>query len=211
MSRSRVFGRVTATFSAAIDPATLTVSTFVLVRQGTTTPISAVVTYDSTTNKATLQPSANLLASTTYTATLKGGPTGIKDLAGNPLAADQSWSFTTAATLVNASQFISQSVPATMKLGQLYTISITMKNTGTKTWDPASYRLGSANPRDNLNWGLNRVYLTAPVSPGAQVTFRFTVRAPRTAATYNFQWQMVEEHVAWFGALTTNLRIKVAR
>jgi archaellum component FlaF (FlaF/FlaG flagellin family) len=201
---------VSATFSTAIDPATLTSSTFVLVRQGTTTPISAVVTYDSTTKKATLKPSANLQAGATYTATLKGGLTGIKDLAGSPLAADQSWSFTTAATLFNGSQFISQIVPATMKPGQLYTISITMKNTGTKTWDPTSYRLGSANPRDNLTWGLNRVYLTAPVAPGAQVTFRFSVRAPRTIGTYNFQWQMVEEHVTWFGALTSNVKVKVA-
>jgi Bacterial Ig-like domain/Ig-like domain from next to BRCA1 gene len=201
---------VTATFSAAVDPATVNASTFVLIRQGTTTPISAVVTYDSVTGKATLKPSAYLLTSATYTATLKGGLAGIKDLAGNPLTADQSWSFTTTATPADASQFISQSVPATMVHGQQYTISITMKNTGTKTWDPASFRLGSANPRDNLTWGLNRVFLTAPVAPGAQVTFRFTVRAPRTASTYNFQWQMVEEHVMWFGALTTNLRIKVS-
>ena len=98
-----------------------------------------------------------------------------------------------------------------MVAGQQYTISITMKNTGTKAWDSGSYRLGSANPRDNLTWGLNRVFLTSSVAPGAQVTFRFTVRAPRTLTTYNFQWQMVEEHVTWFGALTTNVRIKVSR
>ena len=96
-----------------------------------------------------------------------------------------------------------------MVRGQQYNISVTLKNTGTKTWDPATYRLGSANPRDNLTWGLNRVLLTGPVAPGAQITFRFTVRAPRTIATYNFQWQMVEERIAWFGALTTNVRIKV--
>jgi glucose/arabinose dehydrogenase len=200
---------VTATFSVAIDPSTVNTSTFLLIRQGTTTAIPAVVTYDSVTGKATLKPSAYLLTSATYIATLKGGSTGIKDLAGNPLAANRSWSFTTTATRADASQFISQSVPATMVHGQQYTISITIKNTGTKTWDPASYRLGSANPRDNLTWGLNRAFLTAPVAPGAQVTFRFTVRAPRTAGTYNFQWQMVEERVAWFGASTTNLRIKV--
>ena len=44
---------------------------------------------------ATLTPSAALEASTSYTATVKGGASGVKDLAGNALAADSSWSFTT--------------------------------------------------------------------------------------------------------------------
>ena len=181
-----------------------------LLRQGSTTPIPAIVSYDSTMQKATLKPAAYLATSATYTAKLKGGSTGIKDLA-RPLAADQLWSFTTTATPANASQFISQSVPATMKVGQVYTVSITMKNTGTKTWESGSYRLGSANPRDNLTWGINRVLLTSSVASGAQVTFRFTVRALCTVATYNFQWQMLEEQVAWFCALTTNVKVKVAR
>ena len=38
-----------------------------------------------------------LADSTRYTATVKGGSGGVKDNAGNALAADQSWSFTTAA------------------------------------------------------------------------------------------------------------------
>jgi hypothetical protein len=46
---------------------------------------------------ATLDPSAPLVASTTYTATVKGGSGGAEDLAGNALAGDVSWSFTTAA------------------------------------------------------------------------------------------------------------------
>ena len=46
--------------------------------------------------RATLDPTAALQGSTTYTATIKGGPDGVADLAGNPLVADSSWSFTTA-------------------------------------------------------------------------------------------------------------------
>ena len=38
-----------------------------------------------------------LAPSTTYTATLSSGASGIKDVAGNALAADYGWSFTTAA------------------------------------------------------------------------------------------------------------------
>jgi hypothetical protein len=85
----------TATFSEAMTPSTLTTSTFTLVQQGQSTPLPATVSYAS--QVATLNPSADLQPNTTYTATVKGGAAGAKDLAGNALAADISWSFTTAA------------------------------------------------------------------------------------------------------------------
>ncbi|MDQ3930439.1 MAG: Ig-like domain-containing protein, partial [Chloroflexota bacterium] len=84
---------VTATFSEAMDPATLTDSTVTL-KAGTTT-VTATVSYDAATNKVTLKPSSTLAASTKYTATVKGGAGGAKDKAGNPLASDKVWSFTT--------------------------------------------------------------------------------------------------------------------
>ena len=49
-------------------------------------------------NTATLDPTSALANSTTYTALVKGGASGVTDLAGNPLGADYSWSFTTAAS-----------------------------------------------------------------------------------------------------------------
>ena len=67
-----------------------------LVKQGTTTPIAATVAYTASTLKATLTPSAALTAATTYVARVKGGTGGIKDVAGNVLAADVTWTFTTA-------------------------------------------------------------------------------------------------------------------
>jgi hypothetical protein len=78
-----------------MDPATLTTATVTLVKQGTSTPVAAAVSYAS--QVATLDPSANLDASSTYTATVKGGSAGAKDLAGLPLAADVTWTFTTTA------------------------------------------------------------------------------------------------------------------
>jgi glucose/arabinose dehydrogenase len=92
----------TATFSEAMDAATLTTATFTLLKQGTATPVSASVSYDLATRTATLDPSANLEASATYTATVKGGSAGVKDLAGNPLAADSSWTFQTASQAPSA-------------------------------------------------------------------------------------------------------------
>jgi hypothetical protein len=83
----------TATFSEAMNPATLTTTTFTLTKQGAGSPVAASVSYAGAT--ATLDPTANLDASSTYTALVKGGASGVKDVAGNPLAADSSWSFTT--------------------------------------------------------------------------------------------------------------------
>ncbi len=59
--------------------------------------VAATVSYSPAQLQATLDPTASLQGSTTYTATIKGGASGVADSAGNRLAADSSWSFTTAA------------------------------------------------------------------------------------------------------------------
>ena len=58
---------------------------------------AADVTYNATNRQVTLNPNANLAALTTYTATMKGGASDprVKDVAGNALAADRTWTFTT--------------------------------------------------------------------------------------------------------------------
>jgi len=90
-----VDANVEATFSEAMDASTLSTSTFTLTKQGSTTPVAATVSYDSATKKATLDPNANLEVGATYMATIKGGSSGVKDTAGNALASDKTWSFTT--------------------------------------------------------------------------------------------------------------------
>lgn len=80
---------VAITFSEAMDTLTINTSTFTL-NQGTTT-ILGTVAYSGTTARFT--PSTILAEGTIYTATVT---TGAKDLAGNPLAANFIWSFTTA-------------------------------------------------------------------------------------------------------------------
>jgi len=80
---------ISATFSKAMDPSTITTTTFTMT-QGSTS-ITGTVTYAGTT--AIFKPSSNLAANTSYTATIK---TGVKDLSGNALKNDFIWSFTTA-------------------------------------------------------------------------------------------------------------------
>ncbi len=85
---------VTVTFSEAMNPATINSTTFGL-KDASNVPVTAQVTYNPSTNAATLIPATALANATVYTATVLGGPSGASDTAGNPLAANYSWSFTT--------------------------------------------------------------------------------------------------------------------
>jgi glucose/arabinose dehydrogenase len=93
-----VNANVTGTFSETMSPPALNTATVMLVRQGTATPVAATVSYSAATNTVTLDPSADLAGSTVYTATIKGGAAGAKDVAGNALLANRVWAFTTAPT-----------------------------------------------------------------------------------------------------------------
>jgi Ice-binding-like/Bacterial Ig-like domain len=79
---------VALTFSEAMDPSTINSSTFT-VMQGTT-PVAGIVSYSGKT--ATFTPTNTLAAATTYTCTLT---TGAKNMAGNALASNMVWKFTT--------------------------------------------------------------------------------------------------------------------
>jgi hypothetical protein len=90
---------VNATFSESMAPSSLTSNTLTLAPSSSlNTPVAAVITYDAQTRIASINPSANLTASTAYTATVLGGAPGAKDLAGNALQVDKVWRFTTGAS-----------------------------------------------------------------------------------------------------------------
>ena len=80
---------VKATFTEAMDPATVTTGTFLLAAGATS--VTGTVTLSNFT--ATFTPSAPLAHGTEYTATIT---TGVEDLAGNSLANNYVWKFTTA-------------------------------------------------------------------------------------------------------------------
>lgn len=80
--------KIAATFSKGMDPETINTTTFTL--RGPLLPVTGTVTYVG--QIATFTPSSNLAVSTTYTATITNGA---KDLAGNALAANYTWTFTT--------------------------------------------------------------------------------------------------------------------
>jgi hypothetical protein len=83
---------ITATFSTAMNPLTITATTFTL--KNGTTAVNGTISYSGTT--ATFTPNSPLVTGTTYTATIK---TGAKNVAGVELANDYVWNFNTNAAV----------------------------------------------------------------------------------------------------------------
>ena len=73
---------VTATFSEDMMTSSINATTFKLFKQGSTTKIAAAVSYEASTDTATLAPTNSLEGGVTYKAVVT---TGAKDVAGNPL------------------------------------------------------------------------------------------------------------------------------
>ena len=79
---------ITVTFSEAMSAASINASAFLV------NGVSGSISVNGTT--ATFTPSSALANSTTYTVTVVGGANGVKDASGNALAANYTWTFTTA-------------------------------------------------------------------------------------------------------------------
>lgn len=98
---------VSATFTVPsglrMDPLTVTSGTFTVTGPGLTVVTAASVTLDAATGTiATFTPLSPLQSGVLYTATIKGGPTGVKDLAvptANTMAVNKTWTFTPSATV----------------------------------------------------------------------------------------------------------------
>ena len=107
---------LTATFSEPMDSSTINTGTLALL-DSSSSAVAGTVVYDSSTNKAFFTPDAPLEYLATYTALITGGLGGVTDVAGNPMAVDYSWSFTTAAegSTIYSSIWNDSYVPATIE------------------------------------------------------------------------------------------------
>jgi methionine-rich copper-binding protein CopC len=118
---------ISVTFSEPVDAATVS-STTLLLRDAQGAAVPAAVSYNASTQAATLTPSGLLTPSAQYSATVRGGAVDpvVKDLAGNRLGADSNWSFTTA-----AADTTSPTVTSTSPIGAATGISRTANITVT--------------------------------------------------------------------------------
>jgi Ice-binding-like/Bacterial Ig-like domain len=86
-------GSVSATFSLAMDPATLTTTTFTLTTGTVPQQLQGTVIYANSV--ATFWPAAHLVSNTVYTATVSTGAKSASDVA---MSAVYAWTFTSGAT-----------------------------------------------------------------------------------------------------------------
>ena len=86
---------VSATFSEPMNATTINTTTFRVTDSGVA--VAGTVTYDAPTQVASFVPSAvaGFAPSRAFVVTVVSGVAGVKDLAGNALAVDRSWGFTT--------------------------------------------------------------------------------------------------------------------
>ncbi|WP_341525543.1 DUF4082 domain-containing protein [Nostoc sp. UHCC 0302] len=202
---------VTATFSEAMNPATINSSSFEL-RSPASTLIAATVTYDEATRKATLTPSSPLATSTTYTATIKGGVTDprVKDQAGNALASNFTWSFTTTSAATPQSIWNSSAMPTNPSTSDTNAVELGVKfrsdiagsitgirfykgsgNTGThigNLWSSTGTQLATATFSSETASGWQQVNFTTPVAITANTVYvaSYHTDVGRYAADNNF-------------------------
>jgi hypothetical protein len=172
-----------------MDASTLTGSTFVL-RDALNALVTATVAYNAATRVATLTPSAPLSAGKTYTATISGGGSGAKDLAGNALASNYVWSFTTTASISIWSASITPAATATsdgsaVELGLKFRSDVagtvtgvrfykSSTNTGTHTgelWSSSGALLATGTFSGETATGWQQVTFATPVAIAANTTY----------------------------------------
>ncbi len=166
---------VTATFSKAMAPSSFTAATFSM-KHGTTA-VQGSISYTGTT--ATFTPAASLANNTLFTVTIT---TGVADLAGNNLAANFVWSFTTGSTLAKG--------PAPVPLGAASSFVILAKS-GIDTV-PASAVTGDIGVSPIARGGLtgwsetvdaSNVFSTSPQVTGKLFASDYAVPTPTNLTT----------------------------
>lgn len=110
----------TATFSEPMENATINTTTFTLAPAAGGANVSGVVSISG--NTATFTPSAPLAAGTAYRATVT---TGVRDAAGNALAANATWTFTTSAPADVTPPVVSATTPAGAATGVSIATTVT--------------------------------------------------------------------------------------
>ena len=161
--------KIGATFGEGMDPLTITNANFTLKDSASGAAVPGTVSYSGV--NALFTPASNLATSTGYTATIKGGAGGVKDLAGNTLAADFVWSFTTAAAADTTLPVVTSTNPG--NLATNVALNSTVKSTFSEAIDPltintASFRLagpGAASVTGTV--GYNALAKTATFTPTA--------------------------------------------
>lgn len=182
---------ITATFSEPLSPATVTAGSFLVLRG--ISPVAGVVTYSG--NTATFTPDDELLTNTEYTATIT---VGVTDLAGNHLAAEHVWTFTTEAGADVTPPTVLSTVPANLATNVSVSANITASfseamNAATIT--AASFTLTQGvNP---VAGAVSYSGTTATFNPNADLSFNTLYTATITVAATDVAGNALTVPVVW--------------
>lgn len=173
---------VLATFSEPVQGVSGT--TFTLTNNKTGAAVSATVTRNGTTNQWILNPTLNFSADTRYTATLTGGATAIRDMAGNPLTT-VSWSFLTGAVPTVTARTPAANATAVSRTAPNVsaTFSEAVKNVSATTF---TLRAGTAAPVTatvTQNGTTNQWRLTPGAALAANTVYTVTITGGSTGVT----------------------------
>lgn len=163
---------VNATFDEAMDPVTVNIENFTLVNPELNL-VSGTIAYDAANHIVTFTPASDLSPSTQFTATIS---TGVKDLAGNALAANKVWTFTTGSQRVITPPTLGAAAPfgtfgggaGMTSQGLLTVVNGDISTTGASTTVTGFHdNVGDIYTETPLNKGQvnGRIY-TAPPTPG---------------------------------------------
>jgi hypothetical protein len=182
---------ITATFSEAMDPLTITSLTFTLANG--VTPVAGAVSYAGVT--AIFNPSANLATSTLYTATIT---TGAMDAAGNPLATDYVWTFTTGIAADTTAPTVTLTVPTNAATGVAIGNNITA--TFSEAMDPLTITPLTFTLTDGVTpvaGAVSYAGVTAVFNPSADLAVSTTYTATITTGALDLAGNPLATNHVW--------------
>ena len=158
-------------FSEAMTASSINGSTLLL-RTTAGASVAATVSYNAATGTATVTPNSALAAGTSYTLTIVGGSSGVKDLAGNALVAGVTSSFT---TLV--------APPVDTTPPTVTSVTPTANATGVATGATMSVVFSEAMTASTISSSTLLLRTTAGASVAATVSYNATTRTATVTPT----------------------------
>ena len=164
---------VSVTFNEAMDPLTITASTFTM-KQGSTA-VTGTVSYSGT--QATFVSSGNLAPNAVYTGTIT---TGAKDIAGNALASNYTFSFTTTSAPDITPPTVTSSDPAnsatSVAITKVVNVSFSKAlNSTTVNSSTFTLKQGSSTVAGNVTYSGSTASFTPSASLAYSTTYTGTI------------------------------------
>jgi len=184
---------ISATFTEPMDSTTLNSTAFQLT-DAASNVVAGAISYNQATQTLVCQPSAALLTKSTYNAAVRAT---VKDIFGNAMGSDSTWTFTTAATpplgVCPCSIWGPNSTPITADSGEAASLEVGVKftadldgfvtgirfyksvaNSGThigNLWTAGGIKLGSATFTGESASGWQQVAFSSPIAVTAGTTY----------------------------------------